>query len=36
MHEINHLNLEKNIGLKEMIQEERITQIVELNLRLQC
>ena len=37
MHQINHLNLGQKISLKYMmIQGERITPIVKLNLKLQC
>ena len=36
MHQINHLNLEQKIGLKEMINKENITLIAKLNLKVQC
>ena len=37
MHQINHLNLEQKIGLKQMMnQEEGILLVVILNLKLQC
>ena len=37
MHQINHLNLEQETGLKKMMnQEEYIILIVKLSLKLQC
>ena len=34
--QINHLNLEQEIGLKQMThQQERIAKIIKLNLKLQ-
>ena len=37
IHQINHLNLEQKIGLKQMmIHGERTIKIATLNLKLQC
>ena len=36
MHKMNHINLEQQIGLKQMVNyEERITNVFTLNLKLQ-
>ena len=37
MHQINNLNLEQKIGLKEMMNQQKHTiLIVKLNLKLKC